>query len=532
MAVTIATGNGFLSATAYGNVSKQFVNNITSGGSLLVAFVSVNTASPVTLSCSDDVNGSWTALSSAANSGLVTQLQIFYKYNSASGGKPTVSITGLAAQQSALTIAEFIGVQSSSDPIDGSNSNSVNGGSGNPTSGSFTTTANGLVVGYAEMYPAATPTAGTGYTIGNLINHSSGYPGGTEYKLAATAGSNAAVFGNASQSYWVGIGAAFKEAGGGNITQNQTITGTSRITATTTKTETGKARIQVTTTKTETGTSRISIVTTKTETGTARITATTTKTETGISRIQKVVNQTITGVANIAASTITTTKTITGTGRVQKTVTATETGTGRIQKVVNATESGTARISVTTTKTETGISRIQKVVNATITGVANIASSIITTTKTISGVSRVTASTTRTETGTGRIQKTVSQTVQGVSRIGLVTTKTETGKARVQTVVSQTETGKARITATSSQTVTGKARIAGSGLVTVPLNQYSVELGSGVSKSLSPTGNMLEIEIVTTAPTSAPVNNKGVVFMVSGGVVTIYVWNGSSWIAK
>lgn len=292
----------------------------------------------------------------------------------------------------------------------------------------------------------------------------------------------------------------------GNTTTTQTIAGQSRIQATTTKTETGKARIQVTTTKTETGVSRISIVTTKTETG--------------LSRIQKVVNQTISGVANIATSTITTIKTITGTGRVQKTVTQTESGVSRIQLV--------------TTKTETGLSRIQKVVNQTITGVANIASSTVTTTKTISGVSRITATTTRTETGTGRIQKTVTQTETGQARISITTTKTETGKSRVQTVVNQTETGKARITAISSQAITGKAKIlsASAGAVTIPLKTYYIELGAGISKSLTPTGNMIEVEIVISAPVDPPTNGKGVVFMISGGVVTIYVWSGSAWIAK
>jgi hypothetical protein len=47
-----------------------------------------------------------------------------------------------------------------------------------------------------------------------------------------------------------------------------------------------------------------------------------------------------------------------------------------------------------------------------------------------------------------------------------------------------------------------------------------------------PTGNTLPISIVTGTPTSPPPGDKGVVFKVSGGVLTIYIWDGTQWVAK
>jgi hypothetical protein len=61
----------------------------------------------------------------------------------------------------------------------------------------------------------------------------------------------------------------------------------------------------------------------------------------------------------------------------------------------------------------------------------------------------------------------------------------------------------------------------------------SFALDSTLSKGiLGYVGNTLPIEIMNSPPMLAPPSGKGVVFMVSGGAVTIYVWDGSAWIAK
>lgn len=272
----------------------------------------------------------------------------------------------------------------------------------------------------------------------------------------------------------------------GNITQNRTITGISRIQKSVNSTVVGIARIQ-------------KVVN---------------QTETGISRIQKIVNSTITGVS-----------------RIQKIVNATETGIARIQKSVNQTITGVSRIQKSVNQTKLGVSRIQKVVNQTITGVANILSSNITQNKTITGVARIQATIARTESGVSRIQKSVDQAITGISRISLVTTKTETGVSRVQKVVSAAENGVARITKTSNRTITGISRITTSGVTPSIAVTQSVEIGGGIIQSQSTTGNVIEVDVMTSLPSGAPANNKGVVFVLIGGVATIYVWSGSAWIS-
>lgn len=71
------------------------------------------------------------------------------------------------------------------------------------------------------------------------------------------------------------------------------------------------------------------------------------------------------------------------------------------------------------------------------------------------------------------------------------------------------------LTATVALTLTG-------------LSIMSLDLG-GIVKSIGITGNSLPIDIVTSTPIDAPPGNKGVVFKVAGGVVTLYVWDGSVW---
>jgi hypothetical protein len=63
-----------------------------------------------------------------------------------------------------------------------------------------------------------------------------------------------------------------------------------------------------------------------------------------------------------------------------------------------------------------------------------------------------------------------------------------------------------------------------------PLSILSMELGGGLSKSINFSGNELPISVATTAPTTTPSNGKGIVFVVSGGTLVIYGWNGSNWV--
>jgi len=262
----------------------------------------------------------------------------------------------------------------------------------------------------------------------------------------------------------------------------QAITGTARITATTTRTETGRARITATTTKTESGRSRITVATPRTVTGKARVTATTTRTETGVSRVQVSTTRTETGVANIASAsatqtingtariqlvtsqnstgvarvTATTTRTEAGVARVDKSVSRTEAGVARVERSTSQTESGTARVTATTQRTESGVARVQITSTGTMAGTSRIETAVL---RTLTGLSRITVSVARALTGASRVQRTESATLTGHSRIQFIMAAALTGTARVQQIVQQNMSAVARITVSVARTVTGKARI-------------------------------------------------------------------------
>lgn len=73
------------------------------------------------------------------------------------------------------------------------------------------------------------------------------------------------------------------------------------------------------------------------------------------------------------------------------------------------------------------------------------------------------------------------------------------------------------------------------GIVSVVLESLKslvLDLGGGLGQTLMPTGNVLPINIGTGIPTATPQGDKGVYFRVSGGVLTIYAWDGTQWVAN
>jgi hypothetical protein len=69
-------------------------------------------------------------------------------------------------------------------------------------------------------------------------------------------------------------------------------------------------------------------------------------------------------------------------------------------------------------------------------------------------------------------------------------------------------------------------------VILTPLTSMAREITTGLSTLTGLAGNLLPISITSSAPTGAPPGNKGVVFQVSGGVITIWVWDGSAWRSK
>jgi len=90
-----------------------------------------------------------------------------------------------------------------------------------------------------------------------------------------------------------------------------------------------------------------------------------------------------------------------------------------------------------------------------------------------------------------------------------------------------------KISVADSITVSENVAISLSGGFTaLPYNIMSYSVDPEISKSIGFQGNILPISITTGTPTAAPPGDKGVVFKVLGGTVTIYVWDGSAWRTK
>jgi len=64
------------------------------------------------------------------------------------------------------------------------------------------------------------------------------------------------------------------------------------------------------------------------------------------------------------------------------------------------------------------------------------------------------------------------------------------------------------------------------------LKSLVMEIMTGFGITMMFNGNTLPISIITATPTVQPPADKGVCFKVLGGTVTIYVWDGSQWVAK
>lgn len=247
------------------------------------------------------------------------------------------------------------------------------------------------------------------------------------------------------------------------------------------------------------------------------------KTQTGVSRIQKVVDVTQAGVSRITA---TTDKTQSGVSRIQKTVDVTQQGVSRIQKIVDVTQSGLSRITATVDKTQSGVADIRKTTDRTQSGVANIGTPSVD--KTITGVSRIQKSVDSTQTGRSRIQKIVDQTLTGAAKVIVIWDKTQTGVSRITALVDKTITGRSRINAVGTQTLAGTTNIEKSLLAKLT----SLDVGSGLGKSVAFTGNTLPIDDLINAPSGTPPGGKGITFRIVGGVAKMYIWDGSNWISS
>src|SRR3990167_4453338 len=263
------------------------------------------------------------------------------------------------------------------------------------------------------------------------------------------------------------------------VTTDRTITALGRITATTDRTITALGRIQ----KTIDALARVTGITDKTITALGRITATTDRTITSIANITTgtTVDQTITSLARI---TVTTDKAIDALGRITATTDRTITAIGRVDKTIDQVMDALARITATTDKTITSLARIENTTDRSITALA-------------------------------RIQKTVDQAITSVGNIVITADRTITSLARIVATTDQIITSIAEIqgpTVTSDQTITSLARIE-----------------QTVDSTITGRANILRVieslSFVTEIPTGDPGPDFAIRYRISGGAVTMYVWD-------
>ena len=69
-------------------------------------------------------------------------------------------------------------------------------------------------------------------------------------------------------------------------------------------------------------------------------------------------------------------------------------------------------------------------------------------------------------------------------------------------------------------------------LTVLPLKSLVLDIGGGLGMTLMPSGNHLPITIATAIPSGEPPGDKGVIFVVTGGTLKIYAWDGSQWVVN
>jgi hypothetical protein len=206
----IASGTG--DTLAYGS-------GVTAGSLLVMSFRLGDPGSgPKTVTVSDDINGSWTEVPSSAFTGGSGQVGQFYFPNAGSGTTTvTIAISG-AATSIRWAIHEFSGVATTS-PLEQHNASTFSIGEDGPDV--TTVQANQVIFVSIGVNTAMTITAGTGYTLGQVVPDSPSARFATEYQIVAAATTYTGDFNldgdTASQSV---ISSFLEAAAGGRTTKN------------------------------------------------------------------------------------------------------------------------------------------------------------------------------------------------------------------------------------------------------------------------------------------------------------------------
>jgi len=199
--VQTTKGNGNL-VTSY---SLTAFGSNTIAGNLIV--VSIEVSSLTVSSVTDNAGNTYQLATSISTSGMDSE--IWYAYNIAGGVSPTITVHHPSAGTSAAVAQEFSGIESGSDPLDQTATNSGTGGTANSGTTSSTTRANELIIGaIADNFNA--PTVGTGYSnLATKVDGGGNSFSGIESKVVSSTGTQSATF-NSTSSFWSVCIATFK----------------------------------------------------------------------------------------------------------------------------------------------------------------------------------------------------------------------------------------------------------------------------------------------------------------------------------
>jgi hypothetical protein len=194
-----------------GSTTPATFTNPTVAGNLIVVWVGFSATAPTGISVTDGSGNTYHAVGSGpmGATSLGESLQMFYAWN-CTAATPTVTVASSSGVFQ-LDLAEFSGVQNTSDPLDTSNAQSDTlGGSGNANNSSpvNTTVDNGLLTHMYDWGGAGATGAYTGIWAVNPFDDTL-----AAWALSTTAGTYQTNLTGSTISGWITQIAAFKPAG-------------------------------------------------------------------------------------------------------------------------------------------------------------------------------------------------------------------------------------------------------------------------------------------------------------------------------
>lgn len=203
------------------NVTLQYTTQNVAAGSLLAAWVPIfpgSGSAQVTISLSDDKNGSWLQANGYVRNANGTQGSIWYFANSIGGVKPTVTVNvGGVSSYKSICLHEYSVGFPTGVTVDGSGSTNT-GNSSSPSTGTATVTTAGSIVlaGFSQGSLTTTGVAiGGNFTLENVQNNGTTQEGGCSADDVNASANEGASFTTTSSAFqWAAMCSVFKIVAG------------------------------------------------------------------------------------------------------------------------------------------------------------------------------------------------------------------------------------------------------------------------------------------------------------------------------